>query len=115
MVSTVGGFLGAGLLGSAVLSLILAKFPYARCILFVCISVGGVFYMLTFLAFSKHVIGLMIGFAAIMGFFLVPVKGILFSCCCGTTTEATEHVIIGVVKSVYSAGSVAAVRFGDSL
>lgn len=102
-------FLFSGILGSATISLIMCKLMKLKFMVFLCIVVGSIAYIMAFIAFSDKNKVLMILFPAIMGFFLVPVRGLLIQCCCATTRDVSEHVVNGAIKSIYNLGSAAAV------
>ncbi len=119
-VAAASAFLVSGLVGSAIVSCIMSRFPYYRLILIVCVVTGTTFYILTFVAVSAGTRPLMIVFPGIMGFFLVPVKGLLLAYCCGVAhnicipslfshTYVAEYVVNGFVLVVYCATSMGAV------
>lgn len=90
-------FLFSGILGSATISLIMCKLMKLKFMVFLCIVVGSIAYIMAFIAFSDKNKVLMILFPAIMGFFLVPVRGLLIQCCCiflGTLSKLLFKIIV---------------------
>jgi len=106
-----GGFLIAGLIGCFAISLFVEKFQYVRLVIFISIIAGSGSYIAIFLALYFKILSLIICFTALGGFFLIPLRGLLMSACCGSTSDATEHVINGFVISTYTAGSIITVFY----
>jgi len=75
-------FLLSGLIGSAVNSVIMAKFKWFKGVLLTCVIFGVVFHFLLYIIIYNQQIALCIVFAGIVGFFELPSRGhiVAFQC-----------------------------------